>query len=134
MPGGQQVLMLRLICWMSLIRKQLAEEVARGSQFAPMIVHWKNADTSMPSRPYVSFSQLYPTTTTINTTVTPGHIVIIYPNTKQPGSDTFEYLIGDLPATFWASGENVSTLSLSPRHPAECDIRVDGRAQQSAVS
>ena len=66
----------------------------------------------MASRPYVSFFQLYPTTTTINATVTPYHISIEYPNTTQAGSNMFEYLIGDIPAPYWAAGQNVCLLIL----------------------
>jgi hypothetical protein len=91
--------------------QQVAELYNRGSQFTPMILHWKSGNTTMPSRPYVSFFQLYATASTINATVTPWHIEVSYPNNTQAGTDVFEYLIGDIPAPFWAAGQNVSTTS-----------------------
>jgi hypothetical protein len=89
--------------------QQVAELYNRGSQFTPMILHWKSGNTTMPSRPYVSFFQLYATASTINATVTPWRIEVSYPNTTQAGTDVFEYLIGDIPAPYWAAGQNVST-------------------------
>lgn len=75
-----------------------------------MIAHWKSGNTTMASRPYVSFFQLYDTTTTYNVTVTPYHIHVAYPNTTQAGTDMFEYLIGDIPAPFWQAGQNVRSV------------------------
>lgn len=91
--------------------QQVAELYNRGSQFTPMILHWKSGNTTMPSRPYVSFFQLYATASTINATVTPWHIEVSYPNNTQAGTDVFEYLIGDIPAPYWAAGQNVSATS-----------------------
>ncbi|WVQ77870.1 hypothetical protein IAR50_007572 [Cryptococcus sp. DSM 104548] len=87
--------------------QQVAELYNRGSQFTPMITHWKSGDTLLPSRPYVSFFQLYATASTINATVTPWHVSVSYPNTTQEGTDVFQYLIGDIPAPFWAEGRNM---------------------------
>ncbi|ORX36108.1 hypothetical protein BD324DRAFT_657052 [Kockovaella imperatae] len=85
--------------------QQVAEEVSRGSQFTPMIAHWKSGNTSMASRPFVSFFQQYDTTTSYNNTVTANHITVSYPNTTQSGTDMFMFLIGDIPAPFYAAGE-----------------------------
>ncbi|RSH90988.1 hypothetical protein EHS25_010164 [Saitozyma podzolica] len=94
--------------------QQVAELYNRGSQFTPMILHWKSGNTTMPSRPYVSFFQLYATASTINATVTPWHIEVSYPNTTQAGTDVFEYLIGDIPAPYWAAGQtNLPCLDVS---------------------
>lgn len=90
--------------------QQVAEIYNRGSQFTPMIAHWKSGNTALASRPYVSFFQLYDTSATVNATVAPYHISISYPNTTISGSDRFEYLIGDIPAPYWASGQNVSAI------------------------
>jgi hypothetical protein len=73
-----------------------------------MIAHWKSGDTALPSRPFVSFFQLYATASTINATVSPNHISISYPNVTQEGTDRFQYLIEDIPAPYYASGEVVS--------------------------
>jgi hypothetical protein len=73
-----------------------------------MIAHWKSGDTALPTRPFVSFFQLYATASTVNATVTPNHISISYPNTTQEGTDRFQYLIGDIPAPYYASGNVVS--------------------------
>ena len=88
--------------------QQVAEEYSRGSQFTPMITHWKSGNTTSAERPFVSFFQLYTTTSTINATVTPYHISIQYPNTTQDGTDVFQYLIGDIPAPYYAAGQIVS--------------------------
>lgn len=88
--------------------QQVAELYNRGSQYTPMIAHWKSGNTSDPGRPYVSFFQLYATASTINATVTPSHISVTYPNITQSGTDTFQYLIGDIPAPYWASGNQAS--------------------------
>ena len=87
---------------------QVAEVSNRGSQFTPLIAHWKSGDTALPSRPFVSFFQLYATASTINATVSPNRISISYPNVTQEGTDRFQYLIGDIPAPYYASGEVVS--------------------------
>ncbi|WVQ82790.1 hypothetical protein IAT38_004922 [Cryptococcus sp. DSM 104549] len=94
--------------------QQVAELYNRGSQFTPMITHWKSGNTSLPSRPFVSWFQLYSTTSTVNATVTPYHISIAYPNTTQEGTDVFQYLIGDIPAPFWASGKNMNGFDVLP--------------------
>jgi len=106
MAGGQQVSEYML----SKLTEQVAEVSNRGSQFTPMITHWKSGDTALPSRPFVSFFQLYSTASTVNATVTPYHISISYPNATQEGTDRFQYLIGDIPAPYYASGEIVSII------------------------
>lgn len=87
--------------------QKVAELYNRGSQFAPMIAHWKSGDTSDAQRPYVSFFQLYATASTIDAVVTPWHISVAYPNTTQAGTDVFQFLIGDIPTPYWAAGNNV---------------------------
>jgi len=104
MAGGQQVSQYTQL----RSDQKVAEEHNRGSQFTPMIAHWKSGDTALPSRPFVSFFQLYATASTINATVTPYHISISYPNATQEGTDRFQYLVGDIPAPYYASGEVVS--------------------------
>jgi hypothetical protein len=106
MAGGQQVSPYAPL----RANVQINEEYNRGSQFTPLITHWKSGDTALPSRPFVSFFQLYATASTINATVTPYHISISYPNTTQEGSDRFQYLIGDIPAPYYASGRIVCQL------------------------
>lgn len=93
--------------------QQVAELYNRGSQFTPMIAHWKSGNTWLESRPFVTFFQLYATASTINATVTPGHISVTYPNTTQDGTEMFRYLIGDIPASYWLAGENVSLRSFA---------------------
>ncbi|KAK4689143.1 hypothetical protein P7C73_g972, partial [Tremellales sp. Uapishka_1] len=84
---------------------QLAEVVSRGNQFTPMIAHWKSGETTMKSRPFVSFFQLVATSMTLNATVTSGHVSITYPNSTAPGTDMFKYYIGDIPAPYYAAGQ-----------------------------
>ena len=88
--------------------QQVAETKNRGSQFTPMILHWKSGDTMDKNRPFVSFFQLVDTCPTVNATVTPGHISISYANTTLKGSDVFQFLIGDIPAPFYAANKIVS--------------------------
>ena len=87
--------------------QQVAEIYNRGSQFTPMILHWKSGETMDKGRPFVSFFQLVNTCPTVNATVTPGHISISYSNTTLDGSDVFEFLIGDIPAPFYTGGDIV---------------------------
>lgn len=93
------------------ILTQVAELYNRGNQFTPLIVHWKSGNTSLASRPYVSFFQLYDTASTVNVTVTPYHLSVTYPITTLAGTTYFRYLIGDIPAPYWAAGQNVSQIT-----------------------
>lgn len=93
--------------------QQVAELYNRGSQYTPMIAHWKSGNTSLEQRPYVSFFQLYATASTVNATITPCHISVAYPNTTQTGTDVFQYLIGDIPAPYWAAQQQVSVADSS---------------------
>lgn len=99
--------------------QQLAQEVARGNQFTPMIAHWKSGDSAVAGRPFVSFFQLEAaSTSTLNATVTPNHISISYPNTTQAGTDTFVYYIGDIPAAEYAKNvsKDCTKLTIAQRH------------------
>lgn len=85
--------------------QQLAETTARSGQFVPAIVHWAG-DKSHKPFPYISFFSLYPTATTITAVATANHLSISYPDTTQAGTDSFQFMLSNIPPA-WNLGGNV---------------------------
>jgi len=85
----------------------LAEDVNRGKQFVPAIVHWASDKTHKPF-PYGGWFSLYPTASTIISEVGPRTLAISYPNITQDGTDLFTYMIGGIPPQWSLNGNIVN--------------------------
>ncbi|KAL7423396.1 hypothetical protein Q5752_002700 [Cryptotrichosporon argae] len=109
--------------------QQVAELYNRGSQFTPVIAHWKSGNTSLAARPFVSWFSLYPTASTLNATVEPWKIQVTYPNTTQDGTDVFTWYIADIPPPFWYANETMDGFNNLP-----ClDVVVSGEGLNGTV-
>lgn len=75
---------------------QLAETTVRGHQFVPAIVHWAGDGAHKPF-PYISFFSLYPTATTLTAVASRNHLSISYPDTSQAGTDSFQFMLSNMP-------------------------------------
>jgi hypothetical protein len=91
----------------------LAESVNRGKQFTPAIVHWASDPTHKPF-PYGGWFSLYPTASTINTTVKARSLVVSYPNATQEGTNVFTYMISGIPPPWNLAGNVVDGFSNLP--------------------
>jgi hypothetical protein len=91
----------------------LAESVNRGKQFTPAIVHWAS-DPSHKPFPYGGWFSLYPTASTISTTVNARSLTISYPNTTQEGTNVFIYMISGIPPPWNLAGNVVNGFSNLP--------------------
>jgi hypothetical protein len=91
----------------------LAEEVNRGKQFTPAIVHWAS-DPSHKPFPYGGWFSLYPTASTITTNVSARSLTISYPNTTQEGTDLFTYMISGIPPPWNLAGNVVDGFTNLP--------------------
>jgi hypothetical protein len=91
----------------------LAEEVARSQQFVPAIVHWA-ADAEHKPFPYNGFFSLYPTATTITAVATKNRLEISYPNTTQAGTDSFQFMLSQIPPAWNLAGNVVDGFSTLP--------------------
>jgi hypothetical protein len=91
----------------------LAEEVNRGKQFTPAIVHWAS-DPSHKPFPYGGWFSLYPTASTITTKVSARSLTISYPNATQEGTDVFTYMISGIPPPWNLAGNVVDGFSNLP--------------------
>jgi len=85
--------------------ESLAETVNRGKQFTPAIVHWASDKTHEPF-PYGGWFSLYPTASTISSTVGKNSLSVSYPNATQAGTDLFTWMIGGIPP-HWALDGNI---------------------------
>jgi hypothetical protein len=91
----------------------LAENVNRGKQFTPVIVHWAS-DPSHTPFPYGGWFSLYPTASTITTQVNPRKLTVSYPNTTQEGTNIFTYMISGIPPPWNLAGNVVDGFSRLP--------------------
>lgn len=91
----------------------LAEDVNRGKQFTPAIVHWA-ADPSHTPFPYGGWFSLYPTASTITSEVSARSLTVSYPNTTQDGTDLFTYMIAATPPPWNLAGNVVDGFSNLP--------------------
>ncbi|CZT02475.1 related to OrfH, unknown gene in trichothecene gene cluster [Rhynchosporium graminicola] len=85
--------------------QKLAENVDRGKQFVPAIVHWASDPTHKP-RPLNGYFSLFPSTTTITAIAESQKLTISYPNTTQDGSDSFQFMLSGIPPP-WSLAGNV---------------------------
>lgn len=93
--------------------EQLAEDVNRGSQFVPAIVHWA-VDPSHTPYPYGGWFSLYPTASTITAVASAGKLTISYPNATQDGSDLFTYMIYGVPPQWSLAGNFIDGFTNLP--------------------
>jgi hypothetical protein len=93
--------------------EELAEEVARSGQFVPAIVHWA-ADPDHKPFPYNGFFSLYPTATTIIAVASKNKLEISYPNTTQAGTDSFQFMLSNIPPAWNLAGNVVDGFSTLP--------------------
>ncbi|KAF2026000.1 hypothetical protein EK21DRAFT_103568 [Setomelanomma holmii] len=91
----------------------LAEDVNRGKQFTPAIVHWAS-DPSHTPFPYGGWFSLYPTASTITINVSARSLTISYPNTTQEGTNLFTYMISGIPPPWNLAGNVVNGFSNLP--------------------
>ncbi|KAF2004258.1 hypothetical protein P154DRAFT_543410 [Amniculicola lignicola CBS 123094] len=91
----------------------LAEDINRGKQFTPAIVHWASDPSHIPF-PYGGWFSLYPTASTITTNVTARSLVVSYPNTTQDGTNVFTYMISGIPPTWNLAGNVVDGFTKLP--------------------
>lgn len=91
----------------------LAEDVNRGAQFVPAIVHWASDPLRAPV-PYVGFFSLYPSASTIEAVAGPGALSVSYPNTTQDGTDIFTFAVSGIPPGWVLSGKTVAGLEELP--------------------
>jgi hypothetical protein len=106
----------------------LAENVNRGKQFTPAIVHWA-ADPEHKPFPYGGWFSLYPTASTINTTVNARSLSISYPNATQDGTNVFTYMISGIPPHWSLAGNVVDGFSNLPC--LSVNVSAQGLEQQS---
>lgn len=91
----------------------VAEDVNRGAQFVPAIVHWASDPQRTPV-PYVGFFSLYPTASTINAVAGNYSLSVSYPNTTQEGTDLFTFAVSGIPPSWTLSGKTVEGLETLP--------------------
>jgi len=91
----------------------LAEEVVRGKQFVPSIVHWAS-DPSHKPFPYIGFFSLYPTATTLTAVASKNHLEISYPNTTQAGTSSFQFMLSNIPPSWTLAGNAIDGFSKLP--------------------
>lgn len=105
----------------------LAENVNRGKQFTPAIVHWAS-DPSHTPFPYGGWFSLYPTASTISTQVSARSLTISYPNTTQDGTNMFTYMISGLPPPWTLAGNVVDGFANLPC--ISVNVSANGLVQQ----
>jgi hypothetical protein len=93
--------------------QQLSEEVVRGKQFVPAIVHWA-ADAGHKPFPYIGFFSLYPSATTLTAVASKNHLAITYPNTTQAGTSSFQFMLSNIPPAWNLAGNAVDGFSTLP--------------------
>lgn len=86
--------------------QRLAETTVRGKQFVPAIVHWAG-DAGHKPFPYTSFFSLYPTATTITAVASANKLVVSYPDTTQAGTDSFQFMLSNIPPGWTLKGNVV---------------------------
>jgi hypothetical protein len=105
----------------------LAENVNRGKQFTPAIVHWAS-DPSHTPFPYSGWFSLYPTASTISTQVSARSLTVSYPNTTQEGTKMFTYMISGIPPPWTLAGNVVDGFTNLPC--ISVDVSANGLVQQ----
>ncbi|PVH88640.1 hypothetical protein DL98DRAFT_555658 [Cadophora sp. DSE1049] len=93
--------------------QQLAETVDRGKQFVPAIAHWA-ADPGHKPFPLNGYFSLYPTATTITAVAEKQKLTISYPNTTQPGTDSFQFMLSGIPPPWSLAGNVVNGFTNVP--------------------
>lgn len=91
----------------------IAEEVNRGAQFVPAIVHWA-ADPARTPVPGVGFFSLYPSASTIEAVASDHSLSVSYPNTTQDGTKIFTFAVSGIPPSWTLSGGMVEGLESLP--------------------
>jgi hypothetical protein len=107
--------------------QKLAEEVNRGNQFVPAIVHWAS-DPSHTPYPYNGFFLLYPSASTIDAVASPNHLSVSYPNITQEGTDIFTFALSGIPPSWTLGGKSVTGLEELPC--LEVNISAPGLVKQ----
>lgn len=90
-----------------------AEDVNRGDQFVPAIVHWASDPGHAPF-PYVGFFVLYPSASTITAVAGERSLSVSYPNATQAGSDIFTFALSGIPPSWTLGGKTVTGLEELP--------------------
>lgn len=93
--------------------QSLAEDVNRGNQFVPAIVHWAS-DPSHTPFPYSGFFVLYPSASTIKAVAGERSLSISYPNPSQAGSDIFTFALSGIPPSWTLGGKTITGLEELP--------------------
>jgi hypothetical protein len=83
------------------------EEVNRGDQFVPAIVHWASDPHRTPYA-YNGLIMLFPSASTISAEASPNSLSISYPNATQAGTDIFTFAVAGIPHD-WINAGNVVT-------------------------
>ncbi|KAK7417638.1 hypothetical protein QQX98_004459 [Neonectria punicea] len=86
--------------------EQVAEDVNRGNQFVPAIVHWAG-DKSHKPFPYNTFFSLYPSASTVDAVAGKNSLTVSYPNSTQEGSGIFTYALSNVPPSWTLGGKHV---------------------------
>ncbi|CAG8948993.1 hypothetical protein HYFRA_00002121, partial [Hymenoscyphus fraxineus] len=94
--------------------QELAETTIRNKkQFVPAIVHWPSDPLHTPF-PYNGFFSLYPTATTLSAVASKNRLEVSYPNTTQAGTDSFQFLLSNIPPPWILAGNIVDGFSHLP--------------------
>lgn len=91
----------------------VAEDVNRGAQFVPAIVHWA-ADPQRTPSPGVGFFSLYPSASTIDAVAGERSLTVSYPNATQEGTGIFTFAVSGIPFNWTLSGKLVEGLETLP--------------------
>lgn len=73
----------------------VVEEVNRGNQYVPAIVHWASDPRHLPYA-YNGLIMLYPSASTITAEASENSLSISHPNTTQAGTDIFTFGVAGL--------------------------------------
>ncbi|KAI0022133.1 hypothetical protein F4780DRAFT_203570 [Xylariomycetidae sp. FL0641] len=85
----------------------VAEDVNRGDQFVPAIVHWASDPEHKPY-PYNGMVMLYPSASTVTAEAGTNRLSLAYPDTAQAGTDIFTLALTGI-APKWTLAGNVVT-------------------------
>ncbi|KAH6870641.1 hypothetical protein BKA58DRAFT_180334 [Alternaria rosae] len=111
--------------------QQVDEDVNRGDQFVPAIVHWAGDKEHKPY-PLNTFFALYPSASSIHAVASPNHLSVSYPNRTQEGSDIFTFALSNVPPS-WTLGTGRRITGFEDLPCVEIEVEAAGLVKQNVT-
>ncbi|KAI4646498.1 uncharacterized protein J4E79_010560 [Alternaria viburni] len=111
--------------------QQVDEDVNRGDQFVPAIVHWAGDKEHKPY-PLNTFFALYPSASSIHAVASPNHLSVSYPNRTQEGSDIFTFALSNVPPS-WTLGTGRRITGFEDLPCVEIEVEAEGLVKQNVT-